>query len=179
MLKQWPWLLSVAVQVFYLWAHPIFKMVFPLKHEWQHLSLSLNVCMYNWYKKYLCQTSRVDTGCHPLYRPRTYPMNLGMKLAHGLEILCFKCIPHFFDSSKSFVTTLGSFLECQKWDDCRKGLMEGSAQWKQSAEGTKNGFQLMIYQPESSLARSSGKGILTIWHKRSWEEEADLPAVME
>jgi hypothetical protein len=41
-------------------------------------------------------------------------------------------------------------------------LMEGSAQYKERAEATKNCFQLMMDHPESSLGRSSEEGILTI-----------------
>lgn len=117
---------------------------------------------------------------HPQYRAH----ELGMKLAHGFEILCSKCSPHFSDSKKSLVTTSplwAGFLESLKKNDYFKGLIEGSAQYQERLEMAKNYFQLSINQPESSLAVSPGEEILTLLHTVSYDmeelkkEAANLP----
>ncbi|OBS76089.1 hypothetical protein A6R68_17452 [Neotoma lepida] len=117
---------------------------------------------------------------HPQYRAH----ELGMKLAHGFEILCSKCSPHFSDSRKSLVTASplwASFLESLKRNDYFKGLMEGSAQYQERLEMAKNYFQLSIHRPESSLAMSPGEEILTVLQTLPFDVEelnkegADLP----
>ncbi|XP_005671153.1 protein ecdysoneless homolog isoform X2 [Sus scrofa] len=107
-----------------------------------------------------------------------------MTSAHGFEILCSKCSPHFSDSKKSLVTTSplwAGFLESLKKNDYFKGLIEGSAQYQERLEMAKNYFQLSINQPESSLAVSPGEEILTLLHTVSYDmeelkkEAANLP----
>ncbi|CAO2590561.1 Protein ecdysoneless homolog [Lemmus lemmus] len=117
---------------------------------------------------------------HSQYRAH----ELGMKLAHGFEILCSKCSPHFSDSRKSLVTASplwASFLESLKRNDYFKGLMEGSAEYQERLEMAKNYFQLSIHRPESSLAMSPGEEILTVLQTLPYDveelrkEETDLP----
>uniref|UniRef100_A0A2R9CD28 Ecdysoneless cell cycle regulator n=1 Tax=Pan paniscus TaxID=9597 RepID=A0A2R9CD28_PANPA len=88
-----------------------------------------------------------------------------MTSAHGFEILCFKCSPHFSDCKKSLVTASplwASFLESLKKNDYFKGLIEGSAQYRERLEMAENYFQLSVDWPESSLAMSPGEEILTL-----------------
>ncbi|EAW54477.1 ecdysoneless homolog (Drosophila), isoform CRA_a [Homo sapiens] len=104
---------------------------------------------------------RLPPPSDPQYRAH----ELGMKLAHGFEILCSKCSPHFSDCKKSLVTASplwASFLESLKKNDYFKGLIEGSAQYRERLEMAENYFQLSVDWPESSLAMSPGEEILTL-----------------
>ncbi|KAF3827627.1 hypothetical protein GH733_000862 [Mirounga leonina] len=107
-----------------------------------------------------------------------------MTSAHGFEMLCSKCSPHFSDSRKSFMTTSplwAGFLESLKKNDYFKGLIEGSAQYQARLEMAKNYFQLSVNQPEGSLAMSPGEEILTLLQTVPFDieelkkEEANLP----
>uniref|UniRef100_A0ABI7ZKC3 Ecdysoneless cell cycle regulator n=2 Tax=Felinae TaxID=338152 RepID=A0ABI7ZKC3_FELCA len=107
-----------------------------------------------------------------------------MASAHGFEILCSKCSPHFSDSKKSVMTTSplwAGFLESLKKNDYFKGLIEGSAQYQARLEMAKNYFQLSVNRPESSLALSPGEEILTLLQTTPFDieelkkEEANLP----
>uniref|UniRef100_A0A8C6BBM2 Ecdysoneless cell cycle regulator n=1 Tax=Monodon monoceros TaxID=40151 RepID=A0A8C6BBM2_MONMO len=107
-----------------------------------------------------------------------------MTSAHGFEILCSKCSPHFSDAKKSLVTTSplwAGFLESLKKNDYFKGLMKGSAQYQERLEMAKNYFQLSINRPESSHAMSPGEEILTLLQTIPFDieelkkEEANLP----
>ncbi|XP_070924869.1 protein ecdysoneless homolog isoform X3 [Macaca nemestrina] len=88
-----------------------------------------------------------------------------MTSAHGFEILCSKCSPHFSDCKKSPVTASplwASFLASLKKNDYFKGLIEGSVQYRERLEMAENYFQLSVNRPESSLAMSPGEEILTL-----------------
>nr|XP_045217981.1 protein ecdysoneless homolog isoform X3 [Macaca fascicularis] len=88
-----------------------------------------------------------------------------MTSAHGFEILCSKCSPHFSDCKKSLVTASplwASFLASLKKNDYFKGLIEGSVQYRERLEMAENYFQLSVNRPESSLAMSPGEEILTL-----------------
>ncbi|EPY89449.1 protein SGT1 [Camelus ferus] len=107
-----------------------------------------------------------------------------MTSAHGFEILCSKCSPHFSDSKKSHVITSplwAGFLESLKKNDYFKGLIGGSAQYQERLEMAKNYFQLCVNGPESSLAMSPGEEILTLLQTIPFDieelkkEEANLP----
>uniref|UniRef100_A0A8C9CCU4 Ecdysoneless cell cycle regulator n=1 Tax=Phocoena sinus TaxID=42100 RepID=A0A8C9CCU4_PHOSS len=107
-----------------------------------------------------------------------------MTSAHGFEILCSKCSPHFSDAKQSLVTTSplwAGFLESLKKNDYFKGLMKGSAQYQERLEMAKNYFQLSINRPESSHAMSPGEEILTLLQTIPFDieelkkEEANLP----
>nr|XP_012315584.1 protein ecdysoneless homolog [Aotus nancymaae] len=123
---------------------------------------------------------RLPPPSDPQYRAH----ELGMKLAHGFEILCSKCSPHFSDCKKSLVTTSplwASFLESLKKNDYFKGLIEGSAQYRERLEMAENYFQLSVNRPESSLAMSPGEEILTLLQTMPFDvedlkkEAANLP----
>ncbi|XP_069316083.1 protein ecdysoneless homolog isoform X2 [Eulemur rufifrons] len=188
-LKHRPRLVAAAVQAFYL-RDPIdlrscriFKTFLPETRIMT--SVTFTKCLY----AQLVQQRfvpdrrsgyRLPPPSHPQYRAH----ELGMKLAHGFEILCSKCGPHFSDSKKSLVTTSplwASFLESLKRNDYFKGLIEGSAQYQERLEMAKNYFQLSVNRPESSLAMSPGEEILTLLQtipldiEELKKEEANLP----
>ncbi|XP_004846324.1 protein ecdysoneless homolog isoform X3 [Heterocephalus glaber] len=188
-LKQRPRLVAAAVQAFYLRdpidlrACRVFKTFLP---ETQIMtSVTFTKCLY----AQLIQQRfvpdrrsgyRLPPPSHPQYRAH----ELGMKLAHGFEILCSKCSPHFSNSKKSLVTTSplwASFLESLKKNDYFKGLIEGSAQYRERLEMAKNYFQLSVDRPESSLAMSPGEEILTMLQTVTFDieelkkEDANLP----
>ncbi|XP_073935241.1 protein ecdysoneless homolog [Castor canadensis] len=188
-LKQRPRLVAAAVQAFYLRdpidlrACRIFKTFLP---ETRMMTLvTFTKCLY----AQLVQQRfvpdrrsgyRLPPPSHPQYRAHV----LGMKLAHGFEILCSKCSPHFSNSKKSLMTTSplwASFLESLKKNDYFKGLIEGSAQYQERLEMAKNYFQLSVNRPESLLSMSPGEEILTILQTTPFDleelkkEDANLP----
>lgn len=188
-LKQRPRLLSAAVQAFYLRdpidlrACRVFKTFLPETRIMT--SVTFTKCLYaQLVQQKFVPDRRSGYGLPPPSHPQYRAYELGMKLAHGFEILCSKCSPHFSDSKKSLVTASplwASFLESLKRNDYFKGLMEGSAQYQEKLEMAKNYFQLSIHRPESSLAMSPGEEILTVLQTLPFDidelktEEADLP----
>lgn len=188
-LKQRPRLLSAAVQAFYLRdpidlrACRVFKTFLPETRIMA--SVTFTKCLYaQLVQQKFVPDRRSGYGLPPPSHPQYRAYELGMKLAHGFEILCSKCSPHFSDSKKSLVTASplwASFLESLKRNDYFKGLMEGSAQYQERLEMAKNYFQLSIHRPESSLAMSPGEEILTMLQTLPFDidklktEEADLP----
>ncbi|XP_038166483.1 protein ecdysoneless homolog isoform X1 [Arvicola amphibius] len=188
-LKQRPRLLSAAVQAFYL-RDPIdlracrtFKMFLPETRIMA--SVTFTKCLYaQLVQQKFVPDRRSGYGLPPPSHPQYRAHELGMKLAHGFEILCSKCSPHFSDSRKSLVTASplwASFLESLKRNDYFKGLMEGSAEYQERLEMAKNYFQLSIHRPESSLAMSPGEEILTVLQTLPFDVEelrkegTDLP----
>ncbi|XP_047410453.1 protein ecdysoneless homolog [Sciurus carolinensis] len=169
-LKQQPRLVAAAVQAFYLRdpidlrACRIFKTFLP---ETRIMTLvTFTKCLYAQLVQQRFVPDRrsgykLPPPSHPQYRAH----ELGMKLAHGFEILCSKCSPHFSDSKKSLVTDSPlwtSFLGSLKKNNYFKELIEGSSQYQERLEMAKNYFQLSVNRPESSLAMSPGEEILTI-----------------
>ncbi|XP_077634684.1 protein ecdysoneless homolog isoform X1 [Crocuta crocuta] len=188
-LKQRPRLVAAGVQAFYLRdpidlrACRIFKTFLPETRIMT--SVTFTKCLYAQLVQQRFVPDRrsgykMPPPSHPQYRAH----ELGMKLAHGFEILCSKCSPHFSDSKKSFMTTSphwAGFLESLKKNDYFKGLIEGSAQYQARLEMAKNYFQLSVNRPESSLALSPGEEILTLLQTMPFDieelkkEEANLP----
>ncbi|XP_008062477.1 protein ecdysoneless homolog isoform X1 [Carlito syrichta] len=188
-LKQRPRLVAAAVQAFYLRdpidlrACHIFKTFLP---ETRVMTLvTFTKCLYAQLvqQRFLPDRRsgyRLPPPSHSQYRAH----ELGMKLAHGFEILCSKCSPYFSDCKKSPVTASplwASFLESLKKNDYFKGLMEGSAQYQERLEMAKNYFELSVNRPESSLALIPGEEILTLLQTIPFDieelkkEEANLP----
>ncbi|XP_004473881.2 protein ecdysoneless homolog [Dasypus novemcinctus] len=188
-LKQRPRLVAAAVQAFYL-RDPIdlrncriFKTFLPETRIMT--SVTFTKCLY----AQLVQQRfvpdrrsgyRLPAPSHPQFRAH----ELGMKLAHGFEILCSKCSPHFPDSEKSLVTTSplwDGFLDSLKKNDYFKGMLEGSAQYQERLEMAKNYFYLSVNRPESFLAMSPGEETLTLLQTIPFDveelrkEEVNLP----
>ncbi|XP_048194953.1 protein ecdysoneless homolog [Perognathus longimembris pacificus] len=187
-LKQQPRLVAAAVQAFYLRdlidlrACRVFKTFLPETRVMT--SVTFTKCLYaQLMQQKFVPDRRSGYGLPPPSHPQYRAHELGMKLAHGFEILCSKCMPHFSNSKKSLVTTSplwDSFLESLKKNDYFKGLVEGSAQYQERLETAKNYFQLSVNRPESLLAMSPGEEILTILQtipfniKELKKEEANL-----
>nr|KAF6303713.1 ecdysoneless cell cycle regulator [Myotis myotis] len=188
-LKQRPRLVAAGVQAFYLRdpidlrACRIFKTFLPETRIMT--SVTFTKCLYAQLMQQRFIPDRrsgfkLPPPSHPQYRAH----ELGMKLAHGFEILCSKCHPHFSDSKKSPVTSSplwAGFLDSLKKNDYFKGLIEGSAQYQERLEMAKNYFQLSVNRPESSVAMSPGEEILTLLQTLPFDieelkkEEANLP----
>uniref|UniRef100_A0A2K6FUT9 Ecdysoneless cell cycle regulator n=1 Tax=Propithecus coquereli TaxID=379532 RepID=A0A2K6FUT9_PROCO len=182
-LKHRPRLVAAAVQAFYL-RDPIalrscriFKTFLPETRIMT--SVTFTKCLY----AQLVQQRfvpdrrsgyRLPPPSHPQYRAH----ELGMKLAHGFEILCSKCGPHFSDSKKSLLTTSplwASFLESLKKNDYFKDL---------NRHFSKENIQMEVIMSfifYSSLAMSPGEEILTLLQtipldiEELKKEEANLP----
>lgn len=124
-LKQQPRLLSAAVQAFYLRdpidlrACRVFKTFLPETRIMA--SVTFTKCLYaQLVQQKFVPDRRSGYGLPPPSHPQYRAYELGMKLAHGFEILCSKCSPHFSDSRKSLVTASplwASFLESLKRND--------------------------------------------------------------
>uniref|UniRef100_A0A8C3YW75 Ecdysoneless cell cycle regulator n=1 Tax=Catagonus wagneri TaxID=51154 RepID=A0A8C3YW75_9CETA len=178
-LKQRPRLVAAAVQAFYLRdpidlrACRIFKTFLPETRVMT--SVTFTKCLYaQLVQQRFVPDRRSGYKLPPPSHPQYRAYELGMKLAHGFEILCSKCSPHFSDSKKSLVTTSplwAGFLESLKKNDYFKGLIEGSAQYQERLEMAKNYFQLSINRPESSLAMSPGEEILMLLQTISYDME--------
>ncbi|XP_054988625.1 protein ecdysoneless homolog [Sorex araneus] len=178
-LQRCPRLLAAGVQAFYLRdpvdlrACRVFKTFLPETRVMT--SVTFTKCLYAQLVQQRFVPDRrsgyqLPPPLHPQYRAH----ELGMKLAHGFEILCSKCSPHFSDSKKSLVTTSPlwtGFLESLKKNDYFKGLIEGSAQYQERLEMAKNYFQLSVNRPESSFAMSPGEEILTFLQKTPYDLE--------
>ncbi|XP_053442115.1 protein ecdysoneless homolog isoform X2 [Nycticebus coucang] len=188
-LKQCPRLVAAAVQAFYLRdpidlrACRIFKTFLPETRIM--MSVTFTKCLYaQLVQQKFVPDRRSGYGLPPPSHPQYRAHELGMKLAHGFEILCSKCGPHFSDSKKSLVTASPlwtSFLESLKKNDYFMGLIEGSSQYQERLEMAKNYFQLSVNRPESSLAMSPGEEILALLQTEPFDieelkkEEANLP----
>uniref|UniRef100_A0A2K5XRK8 Ecdysoneless cell cycle regulator n=1 Tax=Mandrillus leucophaeus TaxID=9568 RepID=A0A2K5XRK8_MANLE len=169
-LKQRPRLVSAAVQAFYLRdpidlrACRVFKTFLPETRIMT--SVTFTKCLYaQLVQQRFVPDRRSGYRLPPPSDPQYRAHELGMKLAHGFEILCSKCSPRFSDCKKSLVTASplwASFLASLKKNDYFKGLIEGSVQYRERLEMAENYFQLSVNRPESSLAMSPGEEILTL-----------------
>lgn len=178
-LQQCPRLVAAGVQAFYLRdpidlrACRVFKTFLPETRVMT--SVTFTKCLYAQLVQQRFVPDRrsgyqLPPPSHPQYRAH----ELGMKLAHGFEILCSKCSSHFSDSKKPLVTSSPlwpGFLESLKKNNYFKGLIEGSAQYQERLEMAKNYFQLSVNRPESSVALSPGEEILTFLQKTPYDLE--------
>lgn len=96
---------------------------------------------------------------HPQYRA----YELGMKLAHGFEILCSKSSKAAPDAKSNVPSgpLWERFLRSLKEKDYFKGEMEGSAKYLELLHMAEDHFQQSV-APESSVEVSPGDEILTL-----------------
>ncbi|XP_004701216.1 protein ecdysoneless homolog isoform X1 [Echinops telfairi] len=188
-LKQQPRLVAAAVQAFYL-RDPVdlracrtFRTFLPDSRIMT--SVTFTKCLYAQLSQQKFVPDRrsgyqLPPPSHPQFRAH----ELGMKLAHGFEILCAKSSPHFSSPKNSLGPTSPlwpAFLESLEKNDYFKGQIEGSAQYQGRLEMAKNYFQLSVNPPESARALSPGEEILTLLQTRQFDigdfkkEEANLP----
>ncbi|KAI2556186.1 protein ecdysoneless homolog isoform 2 [Homo sapiens] len=167
-LKQRPRLVAAAVQAFYLRdpidlrACRVFKTFLPETRIMT--SVTFTKCLYaQLVQQRFVPDRRSGYRLPPPSDPQYRAHELGMKLAHGFEILCSKCSPHFSDCKKSLVTASplwASFLESLKKNDYFKGLIEGSAQYRERLEMAENYFQLSVDWPERLEVQWRDPGLL-------------------
>ncbi|XP_070801176.1 protein ecdysoneless homolog [Pituophis catenifer annectens] len=177
-LRQRPALVSAAVQAFYLRdpidlkACRIFKTFSP--ETCVMASVTLTKCLY---AQLVQQTFVPDKRSGYLLPPRSHPQykayELGMKLAHGFEILCSKYSSASPDSKKQIlnVPLWDSFLRALQKNNYFKGEIEGSAQYLHQLQMAENYFLQTVTSSGSSVAVSPGEEILTILKKNSFNLE--------
>ncbi|XP_015742997.1 protein ecdysoneless homolog [Python bivittatus] len=177
-LKQRPALVSAAVQAFYLRdpidlkACRVFQ-TFPPETRVM-TSVTFTRCLY---AQLIQQTFVPDRRSGYSLPPRSHPQykayELGMKLAHGFEILCSKYNSASPDSKKQVlnVPLWDRFLSALKKNNYFKGELEGSAQYLHQLQMAENYFLQTVANPESSVAVSPGEEILTILKTNSFNLE--------
>ncbi|KAF4800904.1 ecdysoneless cell cycle regulator [Turdus rufiventris] len=106
---------------------------------------------------------------HPQYRA----YELGMKLAHGFEILCSKSSKVTPDAKRNVLSSplWERFLRSLKEKDYFKGEMEGSAKYLELLHMAEDHFQQSVDVPESSVEVSPGDEILTLLQTTSIDLE--------
>ncbi|ETE64164.1 Protein SGT1, partial [Ophiophagus hannah] len=177
-LRQRPALVSAAVQAFYL-RDPVdlkscrvFK-TFPPETRVM-ASVTFTKCLY---AQLVQQTFVPDKRSGYSLPPRSHPQykayELGMKLAHGFEILCSKYNSPSPDSKKQIlnVPLWDSFLRALQKNNYFKDEVEGSAQYLHQLQMAENYFLQTIANSESSVAVSPGEEILAIFKKNSFNLE--------
>ncbi|XP_069466638.1 protein ecdysoneless homolog [Ambystoma mexicanum] len=116
--------------------------------------------------------------------PRFKAAELGMKLAHGFEMMCSKC------SAPSSVHRRGAsdspqwsgFLSSLQKNDYFKGEMEGSARFKELLRLAEIYFEQSVAKPESSVIMTPGETVLnalktlTVNLEELRKEEVNLPS---
>ncbi|XP_034993927.1 protein ecdysoneless homolog [Zootoca vivipara] len=177
-LKQCPALLSAAVQAFYL-RDPIdlkacrnFK-IFPPDTRIM-TSVTFTKCLYaQLVKQTFVPDRRSGYSLPPRSDPQYKAYELGMKLAHGFEILCSKCSSPSDDSKEHMlnVPLWDAFLNSLKKNNYFKGELEGSVQYLNLLHRAENYFQHAVISPQSSVADSPGEEILKILKATSFNVE--------
>ncbi|XP_064173056.1 protein ecdysoneless homolog isoform X2 [Anguilla rostrata] len=114
---------------------------------------------------------------HPQYRAH----ELGMKLAHGFEILCSRCRQPLTkpDVPVSCSPLWKGFLDSLKKNDYFRGEMEGSLRYRELMASAENFFRQSVSTPES--VRSPGQEVLQVLQSCPFsleelrKQEPDLP----
>ncbi|XP_067408833.1 protein ecdysoneless homolog [Emydura macquarii macquarii] len=168
-LKHRPALVAAAVQAFYL-RDPIdlqvcrpFRIFSPDRRVMT--SVTFTKCLYAqlMQQKFVpdrCSGYTLPSPAHHQYKAQ----ELGMKLAHGFEILCSKCDTVSPDSKRQVLNTplWAGFLNSLKKNSYFKGELEGSAKYLEQLHMAENYFQQSVIKPENSVAMSPGEEILTL-----------------
>ncbi|XP_044276478.1 protein ecdysoneless homolog isoform X1 [Varanus komodoensis] len=177
-LKQRPALVSAAVQAFYLRdpidlkACCVFQM-FPPETRIM-TSVTFTRCLY---AQLVQQTFVPDRRSGYTLPPRSHPQykafELGMKLAHGFEILCSKCSASSHDSKNPILNhpLWDNFLNSLKKNNFFKGELEGSARYLDQLHLAENYFQQTVISHQSSVAESPGEEIRNILKAASFDLE--------
>ncbi|NXP53371.1 ECD protein, partial [Heliornis fulica] len=112
---------------------------------------------------------------HPQYKA----YDLGMKLAHGFEILCSKCLKLSPDSKRNALSSplWERFLCSLKEKNYFKGELEGSKKYMELLHMAEDYFKQSVAKPESYAEVSPGDEIMTLLQKttidmKEFEREA-------
>ncbi|MBN3322187.1 ECD protein, partial [Atractosteus spatula] len=116
---------------------------------------------------------------HPQYHAR----ELGMKLAHGFEILCSKCRQPSPGSDTPVTSNplWRAFLDSLKKNNFFKGELEGSAMYRELMTKAESFFKQSVTIPQSSTELSSGEQVLQVLRSCQYnleelrEQESHLP----
>ncbi|NXI70002.1 ECD protein, partial [Anseranas semipalmata] len=168
-LKQRPSLVAAAVQAFYL-RDPVdlracrsFQ-TFPPEERVMTI-VTFTKCLYAQLVQQKFTPDRRSGYTLPLpSHPQYKAYELGMKLAHGFEILCSKGSKVSPDSKRNVFSSpvWESFLSGLKEKDYFKGELEGSARYMELLHMAEDYFQQSVSKPESSVEVSPGDEILTL-----------------
>ncbi|XP_039402361.1 protein ecdysoneless homolog isoform X1 [Mauremys reevesii] len=187
-LKHRPALVAAAVQAFYLRDSIDLQACRPFKTFLPNTrvmtSVTFTKCLYAQLMQQKFVPDRrsgytLPSPVHHQYKAH----ELGMKLAHGFEILCSKCNTVSPDSKRQVLNTpfWAGFLNSLKTNNYFKGELEGSAKYLDQLHMAENYFQQSVIKPESSVALSPGEEILTLLQTLSFnldeleKEAASLP----
>ncbi|XP_065602755.1 protein ecdysoneless homolog isoform X2 [Cyrtonyx montezumae] len=184
-LKQRPSLVAAAVQAFYLRdptdlrACRSFR-TFPPEDRVM-TTVTFTKCLYAQLVQQKFAPDRrsgytLPLPSHPQYKAH----ELGMKLAHGFEILCSKCSKVSPNVERNvFRGPLWErYLSSLKEKDYFKGEMEGSAKYLELLRMAQQYFQECVNKPESFVEESPGDEILTLlqtttFDVKEFEREAE------
>ncbi|KFQ25975.1 Protein SGT1, partial [Mesitornis unicolor] len=157
-LRQRPSLVAAAVQAFYL-RDPVdlracrtFQ-TFP-PDERVMTAVTFTKCLYAQLVQQKFVPDRRSGYTLPLpTHPQYKAYELGMKLAHGFEILCSKCRKVSLDSKRNALNgpLWERFLRSLKDKNYFKGEMEGSAKYLELLHMAEDYFQQSVTKPESKL----------------------------
>ncbi|KAG9485120.1 hypothetical protein GDO78_008295 [Eleutherodactylus coqui] len=187
-LKERPQLVSAAIQAFYL-RDPIDLKSCRIFHHFRPerrvlTSVTFTKCLYAQLNQQKFHPDKRSGYTLPaLSHPKYKAMELGMKLAHGFEILCSKCAGSDASDTRppSQSPLWTGFLSNLKKNDFFKGEMEGSAQYCELMKKAEIYFQQSVYKPDSSAILSPGEEVLkllstlTVNMDDMKKEEAHLP----
>ncbi|XP_060624785.2 protein ecdysoneless homolog [Anolis sagrei] len=178
-LKRHPSLVAAAVQAFYLRdpfdlkACRVFR-TFPPETRIM-TSVTFTKCLYaQLVQQPFVPDKRSGYSLPPRSHPQYKAHEIGMKLAHGFEILCAKYNnPPHRDSKKRALNgpLWDNFLNSLKKNNYFKGELEGSAQYLDRLHMAENYFQQTVIHPQSSVADSPGEEILAILKETSFNLE--------
>ncbi|KFW93115.1 Protein SGT1, partial [Phalacrocorax carbo] len=168
-LRQRPSLVAAAVQAFYL-RDPVdlracrsFQ-TFPPGERVMTI-VTFTKCLYaQLMQQKFVPDRRSGYTLPPPSHPQYKAYELGMKLAHGFEILCSKCSKVPPDSKRNVLSgpLWERFLSSLKDKNYFKGEMEGSAKYLELLHMAEDYFQQSVTKPESSVEVSPGDEILTL-----------------
>ncbi|XP_075615109.1 protein ecdysoneless homolog [Balearica regulorum gibbericeps] len=169
LLRQRPSLVAAAVQAFYL-RDPVdlracrsFQ-TFP-PDERVMTVVTFTKCLYaQLVQQKFVPDRRSGYTLPPPSHPQYKAYELGMKLAHGFEILCSKCSKVSPDSKRNVLSgpLWERFLRSLKEKNYFKGEMEGSAKYLELLHMAEDYFEQSVTKPESSVELSPGDEILTL-----------------
>ncbi|XP_053307281.1 protein ecdysoneless homolog [Spea bombifrons] len=187
-LKERPHLVSAAVQAFYLRDPIDLKACRIFRHfppETRVLSsVRFTKCLYAQLSQQRFQPDKRSGYTLPeLSDPRYKACDLGMKLAHGFEIMCSKCSRPSGDFNMLPLQSprWTGFLNSLKKNNFFKGEMEGSALYRELLKKAEVYFLQSFVKPERSAAESPGEEVLQLLNtlpislEEMKKEEANLP----
>ncbi|NWW95978.1 ECD protein, partial [Rhynochetos jubatus] len=168
-LRQRPSLVAAAVQAFYL-RDPVdlracrsFR-TFPPEERVMTI-VTFTKCLYAQLVQQQFFPDRRSGYTLPLpSHPQYKAYELGMKLAHGFEILCSKCSKVSPDSKKNMLSSplWERFLSSLKEKNYFKGELEGSVKYTKLLRMAEDYFEQSVAKPESYVEVSPGDEILTL-----------------